>query len=508
MKIQTRKTAAAFLMGGFVLAAGVCLLLNARASDQPSAKSKSLGLVIDDHALARDSRPGVSYANVVKKVIPSVVKVEVTTAAKESSVDVPDMFNDPFFRQFFGSPFGGGRQRIITPPEHGLGSGVIVTKDGYILTNNHVVNDADKVKVTLQDGREFTAKVVGKDKESDVALVKIDASDLPVITLADSSKIEVGDVVLAIGNPFALGQTVTMGIISATGRAATDLNLKYQDFIQTDAAINPGNSGGALVDTDGRLIGINTAIFSRSGGSEGIGLAIPTSLAREVMLSLVKDGKVTRGYIGVSLQPLTAALAKKFGLQNDQGALVDEVLPNSPAAKAGLRNGDVIQQFNGKPIADARRLSLEVANVAPGEKVSMRIWRDGSTKTLDVVVKELPGEAQLAKNASSQSDPNDTLQGVAVTDLTPQIRQQFAVDRKITQGAVVTEVDPASAAADAGLKAGDVIFEINKQPVKSADDAVKLTTDPADKITLLHVWSKDDNKWAGRYLVVDESKAG
>ena len=384
---------------------------------------------------------------------------------------------------------------------HGLGSGVIVTKDGYILTNNHVVDDADKVKVTLQDGREFTAKVVGKDKESDVAVVKIEAHDLPAITLADSSLIQVGDVVLAVGNPFGLGQTVTMGIISATGRAAMD--LKYQDFIQTDAAINPGNSGGALVDTDGRLIGINTAIYSESGGSEGIGLAIPTDLAREVMVSLVKDGKVTRGYIGVHIQPLTAALAKEFALKNDQGALIDEVVPNGPAAKAGLQNGDVILQFNGKAIADARRLSLEVASVAPGEKVPVGIWRDGAAKTVDVVVKDLPGQAQLAKNDSIQSDANDTLQGVAVTDLSAQERQQFSVPGKI-QGVVVTEVDPSSAAADAGLKPGDVIMEINKQQVKSADDAVKLTSNAKDRTTLLHVWSSDGS----HYLVVDESKAG
>jgi serine protease Do len=316
----------------------------------------------------------------------------------------------------------------------------------------------------------------------------------------------VGDVVLAVGNPFGLGQTVTMGIISATGRAAMD--LKYQDFIQTDAAINPGNSGGALVDTDGRLIGINTAIFSRSGGSEGIGLAIPTDLAREVMVSLVKDGKVTRGYIGVNLQPLTPALAKQFGLQNDHGALVDEVMPNSPAAKAGLRNGDVIQEFNGQPVADPRHLSLAVANVAPGDKVSLRIWRDGSAKTLDVTVKELPGEAQLAKNSSGKSEDNDTLQGVAVTDLNSQTRQQFGIDRKITQGAVVTEVAPTSAAADQGLKAGNVIIEINKQPVKSADDAVKLTTNPKDRVTLLRVWSNEGNSWTSHYLVVDETKAG
>jgi serine protease Do len=501
MKLRAPKIIAALFTGSLLLAAGVRMMPTAHASDQSSAKTQSMGLVMDNHALVRDAKAGVSYADVVKKVMPSVVKVEVTTAAKETSMDTPGLPNNPRSRQFFGNPFGGGQQQIITPPMHGLGSGVIVTKDGYIFTNDHVVDDADKVKVTLQDGREFTAKVVGKDKESDVAVVKIEAHDLPAITLADSSLIQVGDVVLALGNPFGLGQTVTMGIISATGRAAMD--LKYQDFIQTDAAINPGNSGGALVDTDGRLIGINTAIFSQSGGSEGIGLAIPTDLAREVMVSLVKDGKVTRGYIGVHIQPLTAALAKEFALKNDQGALIDEVVPNGPAAKAGLQNGDVILQFNGKAIADARRLSLEVASVAPGEKVPVSIWRDGTAKTVDVVVKELPGQAQLAKNGSSQSDANDTLQGVAVTDLSAQERQQFSVPGKI-QGAVVTEVDPSSAAADAGLKPGDVIMEINKQQVKSADAAVKLTSDAKDRTTLLHVWSSDGS----HYLVVDESKAG
>ena len=501
MKIRTPKTAAALLTGGLLLAGGVCVILTARASDQPSAKIKSMGLVMDDHPLARDTRPGISYAEVVKKVMPSVVKVEVTTAAKESSVEVPGFQMDPFFRQFFGNQFGGGQQRILTPPMHGLGSGVIVTKDGYILTNNHVVDDADKVKIILQDGREFIAKVIGKDKASDVAVVKIDAKDLPAITLADSSQIEVGDVVLAVGNPFGLGQTVTMGIISATGRVALD--LKYQDFIQTDAAINPGNSGGALVDTDGRLIGVNTAIYSRSGGNEGIGLAIPTDLAREVMVSLVKDGKVTRGYIGVHIQPLTAALAKQFELKSDKGALVDEVMPNSPAAKAGLQNGDVILQLNGKTIADARRLSLEVAGIAPGEKIPMRIWRDGAARTVDVLVKEMPGEGPLAKNDSSQSDSNDTLNGVAVTDLNAQTRRQYSVPGRI-QGAVVTQVEPASAAADAGLKEGDVILEINKHPVRSAEDAVKLTSNVKDKITLLHVWSSSGS----HYLVVDEGKAG
>ncbi|MGA2544318.1 MAG: DegQ family serine endoprotease [Verrucomicrobiota bacterium] len=510
IKIRTPKIVAAFLTGGLLLAAGVGVILTAHASDQPSAKVKSMGLVIDDHPLARDARPGVSYADVVKKVMPSVVKVEVTTAAKESSVEMPGIQMDPFFRQFFGNQFGGGRQRIISPPMHGLGSGVIVTKDGYILTNNHVVDDADKVKITLQDGREFIAKVIGKDKESDVAVVKIDAHDLPAITLADSSKIEVGDVVLAVGNPFGLAQTVTMGIISATGRVPTDMdtgrlamNLKYQDFIQTDAAINPGNSGGALVDTDGRLIGVNTAIFSRSGGNEGIGLAIPTDLAREVMVSLVKDGKVTRGYLGVIPQPLTPVLAREFDLKSTKGALIGEVEPSSPAAKAGLKNGDVILQFNGKTVADDSQLRLEVAAVAPGEKVPVRIWRDGAAKTVDVLIKEVPGEAPLAKNGSSESDSNDTLNGVAVSDLNAQMRRQFSLPPKI-EGAVVTQVEPGSAAADAGLKEGDVILEINKHPVRSADDAVKLTSNVKDKITLLRVWSNNGT----HYLVVDESKAG
>jgi serine protease Do len=500
MKTRTPRILATFLSGALLIA-GATLYLTARASEQPAAKAKTMGLIVDDHTLVRDARSGVSYADVVKKVMPSVVKVEVTSAGKETTVQVPGVQMDPFFRQFFGIP-GGGLQRIYTPPSHGLGSGVIVTKDGYILTNNHVVDDADKVKITLPDGREFIAKVIGKDKESDVAVVKIDARDLPAITLADSSKIEVGDVVLAVGNPFGLTQTVTRGIVSAKGRAAMD-NLTYQDFIQTDAAINPGNSGGALVDTDGRLIGVNTAIFSRSGGSEGIGLAIPTDLARQVMVSLVEHGKVTRGYLGVGVQPLSGALAKKFDLTNDSGALISDVKPDSPAAKAGLQSGDVILQFNGKPIADGRRLQLAVAETAPGIKVPVHVWRDGADKTIDVVLTSSPGEEKLAKDDSSESSSNDTLNGVAVTDLNPQTRQQYSVPRNI-QGAVVTQLDPTSAAADAELKEGDVIMEINKHPVRSADDAVRLTTNVKDKITLLHVWTPKGS----RYLTVDESKAG
>jgi serine protease Do len=251
------------------------------------------------------------------------------------------------------------------------------------------------------------------------------------------------------------------------------------------------------------LIGINTAIYSRSGGNQGIGFAIPTGLAKDVMVSLVKSGKVVRGYLGVGIQPVTPALAKKFELKNDHGALVTEVKPNSPAAKAGVESGDVILQFDGKTVADPRHLQLEVAAVAPGVKVPLRVWRDGSNKTLEVLVNEAPEAQTLAKNDSGPADSNDTLQGVGVQDLDPQTRQQLAVPEKI-RGAVVTQVDPASAAAEAGLKTGDVIQEINKHAVKSADDAVKLTTNAKDKTTLLRVWSSEGS----RYVVVDESKGG
>src|SRR5580698_778025 len=302
---------AALLLGGSLLAATCAVVLTVHASDQVS-KAKSIGLVVDNRPLTSEVKISTSFAPIVKKVVPSVVKVEVIIPGKET--DIPE---NPFFRQFFGNQMG-GHERMVTPPEHGVGSGVIVTKDGYILTNNHVVDGANEVKVTLHDGRTLKAKVVGKDPKSDLAVIKIDADDQPAITFADSSQCEVGDVVLAVGNPFAIGQSVTMGIISATGRAS--MGLDYEDFIQTDAAINPGNSGGALVDADGRLIGINTAIYSRSGGNQGIGFAIPTNLAKDVMESLIKYGKVTRGYLGVRIQDVTPALAKEFDLKSDHGA--------------------------------------------------------------------------------------------------------------------------------------------------------------------------------------------
>jgi serine protease Do len=444
-----------------------------------------------------------SFAPVVKKVTPSVVKVYVSATVKQTAHQIPDEFsNNPFFRRFFGDDFGGQQfgRNMPMPKQHGMGSGVIVTKDGYLLTNNHVVDNADEVKVALGDGREFSAKVIGKDPKSDIAVLKIDAKDLPAVELADSDKIEVGDVVLAIGNPFGVGQTVTSGIISATSRGS--LGLDYEDMIQTDAAINPGNSGGALIDAEGRLIGINTAILSRSGGNQGIGFAVPVNLARSVMEGLVKDGRVVRGFMGVNIQDLTPTLAKEFGVKESSGALVAAVTPKSPAEKAGLRDGDIITEFNGKTVKDGRHLKLQVAQTAPGTAVPVKVLRDGKSKSFDVTVKELPGSELASKKSSDDADnATDALHGVAVGDIDAATKQQLKLPANLN-GAVITQVDPNSAAYESGLREGDVILEINRKPVKSAEDAVQLTENVKDKRTLLRVWSKGGS----RYVVVDENK--
>ena len=491
------------LAAAALLVAGATAAVTGKSEAKDDTKTAPARVALDQRPVSRDVKLGTSFAPIVKKVAPSVVKVTTSTKAKQTSL--PDMpgFDNPFFRRFFGdeSDGRGSRRQYNIPRQHGLGSGVIVTKDGYILTNNHVVDEADEVKVVLQDGREFTGKVVGKDPKTDVAVLKIDAKDLPYLEMADSDKIEVGDIVLAIGNPFGIGQTVTMGMVSAMGRAT--LGLDYEDFIQTDAAINPGNSGGALVDTEGRLVGINTAILSRSGGNQGIGFAIPTSLARDVMDNLIRDGHVTRGYMGVMIQDVTPAISRQFDLKDRKGALVGDVVPKGPADKSGLKSGDIILEFAGKPVRDSRNLKLQVARVKPGESVPVKVLRDGSTKSLNVKVDELPGPEKLAKRDAQNGDENEALKGVAVSDLNSQIRRQFNVPNEV-RGAVVTDVEDGSAAAEAGLKPGDVILEINRKSVQGAEDAVRLTENPKDKTTLLRIWSNGNR----RYLVVDESDAG
>jgi serine protease Do len=491
----------ALTLGLAILAAATAAVVGTNKDDKPEGRrAPPAGVVVDERPLERDGKFVTSFASVVKKVTPSVVKVSTAAEVKQTALPEFPGFDSPWFRRFFGDEFDGqGRsRRYRAPRQHGLGSGVIVTKDGYLLTNNHLVENADEVKVTLPDGREFDAKVVGKDPKTDVAVLKIDARDLPFLEMADSDKIEVGDLALAVGNPYGIGQTVTMGMVSATGRAS--LGLDYEDFIQTDAAINPGNSGGALVDAQGRLIGINTAILSRSGGNQGIGFAIPSNLARDVMSALIKDGKVTRGYLGVMIQDVTPALAKEFKLDDRNGALVGDVVPKGPADKAGLKSGDVIVEFDGKPVRDSRHLKLQVARIAPGETASVKVLRDGSAKTLEVTVRELPSEPNLAR-ADQPGENTEALKGVTVADLDRQARRQFDIPEHVT-GALVADVEPDSSAGEAGLRPGDVLLEINRQPVRSAEDAVRLSEKPKGKTTLVRVWRDGGS----RYVVVDERR--
>jgi serine protease Do len=458
-------------------------------------------LNVDDTALTRQTKLATSFAPVIKKVGPSVVNIY---AAKRIRQDVSPLMRDPFFRRFFGLPEEGEPGR--RPPsrlEQSLGSGVIVSEDGYLLTNNHVVEGADEIKVVLQNERkEFDAKIIGRDPQTDIAVLKIEAKGLPAMTLTDSDKLEVGDVVLAIGNPFGVGQTVTMGIVGATGRGGFGI-VQYEDFIQTDASINPGNSGGALVDADGRLVGINTFIISRTGGNQGIGFAVPINMARSVMDLLVREGKVTRGYLGVQLEPeITPDLAKALELSERRGALITEVVDDSPAAAAGLKPGDVIVEFNGRKVDDRRHLQLSVAQTPPGSKAELKALRDGKEKTFTLTVGEFPSSQLAGREGADEGQTADVLAGVEVSDLTPQLRRQYSVPQGV-QGALVTDVEADSSAAEAGLRPGSVILEINRRPVAGANDAVRLGNGARGPSVLLRVWSNGGS----RYLVIDTSKS-
>ncbi len=478
--------------GGLVWAAAAFA-----ASDSPA----KVTVKVDEKPIERAAgiEPS-SYSPVVKRVAPAVVNVQVTERARMvAAQDLPPFMNDPRFRQFFG----GMERQQVQPPSEGLGSGVVVSQDGYILTNNHVVNGADDIKVSFNDGREFKATVVGTDPQTDLAVIKVDAKDLPAVTFGDSDVLEVGDRVLAVGNPFGIGQTVTSGMVGGLGRAS--LGLDYEDFIQTDAAINPGNSGGALVDIQGRLIGVNTAILSRSGGFQGIGFAIPSNLARNVMEQLVANGKVVRGFLGVSVQDLTPDLAHGFDLDEKGGALIADVTAGSPAEKSGLKSGDVITTINGKRISDGRRLKLAVAGLSPGSEVVAMVLRDGKTEKLNLKIGDQPSDRRMAGGtrdgrSSPAAEDEGTLNGVAVADLDPRARREFEIPARL-KGALITEVAPESAAAKAGLQPGDVITEINREAVQSADDAVKLTAEGAAKKTLVRVW----NPRGIRYVMVDET---
>jgi serine protease Do len=399
--------------------------------------------------------PG-SLTAVARATMPAVVNI--ASARTVRGPEAPGPYAaDPFFRFFFGPEMAPRREKS-------LGSGVIVTSDGYVLTNNHVIEGAQDIRVTLSDRREFTASLVGADPKTDLAVLRLTGSGLAVMPLADSSRVDVADIVLAIGNPFGLSQTVTMGIVSAVGRASLGI-ADYEDFIQTDAAINPGNSGGALVNASGALIGVNTAIFSQSGGYAGIGFAVPSNMARQVMDQLVTRGKVTRGYLGASVQELTPAVARGLGLSVSRGILVGDVMPDGPAARAGLRRGDVVTAIDDKPVDDAGQFRNTIAATAPGTRRRLTVLRDGKEQAVEVAVGELP--AERTARAAPARGPDAPL-GVSVADLTPELARRLG--QPVKEGAVITEVDPRGLAAEAGLRPGDVIQEVNRQPVRTARD--------------------------------------
>lgn len=463
-------------------------------------------IVVDNSALQRDGKFTTSFAPIIKKAAPSVVTIFATRTLKARDLRNNPLFDNPWFRQFFdeqGEPRGQVQPRARREKEEALGSGVIVSEDGYILTSNHVVEGADDIRIEMPDGKDFKGKVVGTDPPTDTAVLKIDATGLPAITLANSDTLQVGDVVLAIGNPFGIGQTVTMGIISATGRG--DLGITaYEDFIQTDASINMGNSGGALVDAAGRLIGINTAILSRSGGNQGVGFAIPINMGRGVMERLIEFGKVNRGFLGILLQQLTPELSERLGFK-EPGALVAEVQEGTPADEAGVKPGDLITEFNGKKVAGDRQLRLMVSQTPPKSKVTFKVLRDGKVKNFNTTLAELPNEKTLSsmlRGGEPDQSENETLEGVEVGDLDARSRRQYGIPPNI-RGALVTNVDPNSTAAEAGLRAGDVILEIERKRVTNADQAVEMSNNFHGKNILLRVWSRGST----RYLPVEVGSA-
>ncbi len=424
------------------------------------------------------SQPSAGFADVAKVVRPAVVNITPTqklVRGREHDPRLPFDWPDEFFN-FPRRPFG----PMPRGPEHrgmGMGSGVIVSPDGYIITNNHVVDGAAEVQVTLPDKREFKGKIVGTDPRTDLAVVKVDARDLPqglpYVPWGDSSKLQVGEYVLAVGNPFGLNSTVTLGIVSALGRGRMGIT-QYEDFIQTDAAINPGNSGGALVNTRGELVGINTAIFSQTGGYQGVGFAVPSSMAKPVSESLMKTGKVVRGYLGVGIQDLTPELAKSFGLKDPKGVLVSDVADGSPADQGGLKQGDVIIEYQGSQVEDPAALQRAVTGTPVGTKAKVKLLRDGQEKELTAIIGEQPETRKLAR-AGQDSSADHALAGIEVQPLDRHTARELGLGDK-SKGVVVTAVEPDSSADRAGLTEGDVIQEVNRQPIRSLADFERVTT--------------------------------
>ncbi len=434
---------------------------------------------------------GSAFSDIVKVISPVVANISSTkTVTNDNTEPLSDFFNSPL-RDFFDN-----YDRPHKWKEQNLGSGVVVSPDGYIITNSHVVEKADEIKVKLFDQQLYTGKIVGSDPKTDIAVIKIAATNLPAIKWGNSDGLEVGEFVLAFGNPFSLGHTVTMGIVSAIGRADVGI-ADYEDFIQTDAAINPGNSGGPLVNIKGELVGINTAIFSKTGGYQGIGFAVPSNMTKSVMTQLINEGKVTRGWLGVTIQNLTPELSKEFGLKKSLGALVTDIFEGSPAEKAQVKRGDIILEINGTPINNVESLRNIVAQSKVDSTIDLKILRDKKSVNLQVSISEFPQDIAKALPGSTNEEiqeEENTLAGISVMDLTREIAKQLGLSRN-EKGVVIVKVDPYSPAEDSGLKKGDVIQEVNKKRIKSLDDFNKIVHNIRKRETALFFINRNGNKF-------------
>jgi Do/DeqQ family serine protease len=456
----------------------------------------------DANTVQRINSLSNSFADMIEKASPAVVKISSTRVIKASEQEGNGggnpFLSDPFFQRFFG---GQGNARPRDQRERGLGSGVIISPDGYILTNNHVIEKSTSLKIELADGRTFTGKMVGTDPQTDVGVVKISASNLPTLSYANSDAARVGDLCFAIGNPFGQDHTVTMGIVSAKGRHL-EAGAYIQNFIQTDAAINPGNSGGALINAKGELIGINTAIlsggssFGGEGGNIGIGFAVPSNMAKQVADQLIKNGKVSRGYMGATLGPIPADAAPLLGLKDAKGAYIAGVAPSGPAAKAGLKQGDIVTAIDGQKVNSYDELTTDVISRTPGSTVTLDVVRDGKPTSVKITLGQRPTSTDFdnpnrrGNNDSSNDDNspsgNVTARGISVETLTPEIAQQAGVADNV-RGVIITDVDQSSPAADASLGRGLVITAVNRHPVTNAQDFKREMNQAGDKPVLLTI---------------------